>query len=141
VGETVLILARHGATQANVCRPHVLQGLRPDSELVAAGVAQARAAARALRGYPLAQAYCSPLKRARQTARLIARPRGLPLAVEEALAEAGVGLWAGLSWDEIAARWPDEDRAFHADPERHGYLGGENLASENPPRARRSSWA
>jgi broad specificity phosphatase PhoE len=126
--ETLLILVRHGATPANLRRPYVLQGLRPDSDLADAGLLQTRAAARALASVPIVRAYSSPLKRARLTARLIAEALDVPLAVEDALVEADVGVWMGLTWAEVARRWPEEYRAFHEDPERHGYLGGENLA-------------
>jgi broad specificity phosphatase PhoE len=126
--EKTLILVRHGATQANLSRPYTLQGLRPDGALAREGVVQAQAAARALRRRPVQRVYCSPLRRARQTAELIAAGREVPVEVEGALAEADVGLWSGLTWAEVERRWPEPCRAFRDDPETHGYLGGENLA-------------
>jgi broad specificity phosphatase PhoE len=124
---TVLILVRHGATRANVERPYTIQGLRPDSDLIDAGVVQAKATGQALQSYPIVHAYCSPLTRARQTAEVLADFLRVPLDVEPALVEADVGRWVGLTWAEIEQRWPAEYRAFHDDPERHGYPGGENL--------------
>jgi broad specificity phosphatase PhoE len=129
VSETTLFLVRHGATRANVVRPYVLQGLRPDSELIDLGVSQAQAAASALRSHPVTAVYCSPLKRARRTAEWIAAGFHLPAVVEEGLVEIDAGLWSGLSWEEIGQKWPEEFRAFQADAERHGYLGGDNLAT------------
>jgi broad specificity phosphatase PhoE len=123
-----VILARHAATAANVQHPYLLQGLLPDSELVALGYDQAQAVAAALRGYAVAKIYSSPLKRAVQTAEMIATACGAVLALEPALVEADLGAWTGLSWPEVERRWPSEYRAFHDDAERHGYLGGENLA-------------
>jgi broad specificity phosphatase PhoE len=125
---TLLILLRHAATGANLCRPYLLQGLRPDAELIEEGEVQARAAGEALRSYPIARVYSSPLKRARQTAHLIAEPLGLPVEIEPGIVEADVGWWTGLSWPEIERRWPEQYRAFHEDPEHHGYPGGDNLA-------------
>jgi broad specificity phosphatase PhoE len=125
---TTLLLVRHGATPANLCRPYTLQGLLPDGDLAPAGVAQAEAAAAALRTFPIAKVYSSPLRRAWQTARAIALAAGAPLAVEPALAEADTGLWTGLTWQEVERRWPEACRAFRDDAERHGYLGGEDLA-------------
>ncbi|MBY0232208.1 MAG: histidine phosphatase family protein [Gemmataceae bacterium] len=111
---------RHAATAGNIRKPYTIQGLRPDSELCPEGAAQARA----VRLPPLAAAYCSPLARARETARIVAGT-----AVEEpGLLEVDVGEWSGLTWAEIASRWPAEHAAFEADAERHGYHGGENLA-------------
>lgn len=125
---TVLILVRHGATRANITRPYRLQGLRPDSRLVAIGKRQARALSETLERYPIAAVYSSPLQRARATARLLAGTRSLPVMIEEGVIEADVGDWTNLSWPEIERRWPRECRAFHKAPERHGYLGGDNLA-------------
>jgi broad specificity phosphatase PhoE len=125
---TKLILVRHGATAANLSRPYALQGSKPDSELIAQGHDQARAAAQALAGYRLARIYCSPLKRARTTAEAIAARAAAPLEVVEGLIEADIGLWTGLTWEEIEKRWPAEYRDFHDDAETNGYLGGENLA-------------
>lgn len=124
---TTLILLRHGATLANVRQPYVLQGLRPDSALIDQGIAQAAAAAQAVRSYPIVRAYSSPLQRAHHTARIIAGSLAVPLDLVPELVEADVGEWTGLSWAEIEQRWPDAHRAFHEDPARHGYLGGENL--------------
>jgi broad specificity phosphatase PhoE len=129
VSETVLFLVRHGATQANVVRPYVLQGLRPDSELIEVGIAQARAAAKALRAYPISAVYCSPLQRAWRTAEIIAAPFSLSAVNEPGLIEVDTGLWSGLSWEEISQRWPEQYRAFQGDSEQHGYLGGDNLAA------------
>lgn len=126
--DSMLILVRHAATRANVSEPYVLQGLRPDSALVPEGRRQARAVAEVLRHCSAVKAYCSPLKRALQTARPIARSLGVSLEVEDALLEADTGRWTGLSWPEIRERWPDECKAFEKDAERHGYLGGESLA-------------
>lgn len=128
MSRTVLILVRHGATQANVCRPHRLQGLRPDSELIEQGKEQARAVGREVWHCSIDRVYSSPLRRARQTAQLIAEPLGMGVRVEEGIVEADIGQWTDLSWPEIEQRWPEEYRAFHEDPERHGYLGGENLS-------------
>lgn len=126
--ETRLFLVRHGSTTANLVRPYILQGLRPDPELSALGVAEARAAARALASAVIVHVYASPLKRAHATAQVIAEALGVPLTLEQTLVEADIGLWSGLTWEEVERRWPEERRAFEDDPERHGYLGGENLA-------------
>jgi broad specificity phosphatase PhoE len=127
MSETTLLLVRHGATAANLCRPYTLQGLRPDPDLVPQGIEQARAVAFALRTFPIAKVYSSPLRRAWQTAQFIAGALPSALVAEPRLVEADTGEWTGLAWEEIEARWPIETRAFHNNPDRHGYLGGENL--------------
>jgi broad specificity phosphatase PhoE len=127
MGVTTVILVRHGATAANVCRPHVLQGLRPDNELIDLGKEQAREAGRMIRRFPVVRVYSSPLKRAVQTATVIAESLGVEMVVEDDLVEADVGEWSGLTWPEVERRWPEAYRSFEENPERHGYLGGENM--------------
>jgi broad specificity phosphatase PhoE len=124
---TVLLLVRHGATPANLCRPYTLQGLVPDGDLAEVGIAQAEAAAAALQAFPIAKVYSSPLRRAWQTARPIAAAVGEGFAIEPGLAEADTGLWTGLTWQQVEQRWPEEYLSFRNDAERHGYLGGENM--------------
>jgi broad specificity phosphatase PhoE len=121
---TRLILMRHAATAANLCRPYTLQGSRPDAPLAPEGVRQARLAAASLSQIPIHAVYSSPLIRALATAEALGRP----VTVERALAEVDVGEWAGLTWEEVARRWPAEHAAFEEDAELHGYTGGENLA-------------
>jgi probable phosphoglycerate mutase len=129
VTPTTLILVRHGATRANLRRPYTLQGLRPDSDLDEVGIDQSRTLSEALRTFPIEKAYCSPLRRAHITAEIVADNLGVPLEIEEGLVEVDVGLWADLTWQEVERRWPEAHQAFVADPERHGYLGGENLGA------------
>ena len=64
---------------------------------------------------------CSPLKRARQTAEILAKAMGLTIEADPDLREVDFGRWEGLSFEEISAsdpemvkRWAswDEDFAF-----------------------------
>ncbi len=120
---TRLLLMRHAATPANLCRPYTLQGSRPDAPLAPEGHAQAAAVARALAHLPIDAVYASPLIRARTTAEALGRP----VTLDAGLVEVDVGEWAGLTWEDVARRWPAEHAAFEEDAECHGYLGGENL--------------
>lgn len=69
---TVLYLVRHGETEYN--RQNVVQGEGIDSEINATGRAQARALARRLQSVPVDALYASALRRAKQTAEVLARP-------------------------------------------------------------------
>lgn len=70
---TTLILVRHGA----VHNPQTIYyGRRPRFHLSQTGLAQAQAAAHALRDLPVTAIYSSPLLRARQTAACVAQPDG-----------------------------------------------------------------
>ena len=113
---------RHAATPGNLRKPYTIQGLRPDSALAPEGEAQARAVVIP----PVAAVYSSPLIRARETARIVTN--GSRVIEDAGLLEVDVGDWSGLTWDEIAQRWPVERVAFEEDAEWHGYYGGENLA-------------
>ena len=125
---TTLYLIRHAATPANLQTPAKLQGRRSDPELAPVGLMQAAATRDLLAGRRIDAIYSSPLRRAMQTAIIIAEPHGLtPVTVGE-ITECDVGLWEGKSWEEIRGENPAEYDRYHADPSVHGYLGGENFA-------------
>ena len=65
---THLYLVRHGATDANLQRPHVLQGRGINLSLNELGQRQAAAVGRFLAGLPIQHVYASPMLRAMQTA-------------------------------------------------------------------------
>ncbi len=75
--------------------------------LDATGRAQAAALAEALRGEPLDAAVSSDLSRARETAEAVLQGRALPLALDRRWREMAFGAWEGLTWPEIAARFPE----------------------------------
>lgn len=70
--------------------------------------------------------YCSDLKRAVQSAEIIATPLDLePIALCE-LRERNFGEWEGMTFDEIEKRYPEEFRAWMKDPLRFSPPGGES---------------
>ena len=73
----------------------------------------------------------SQLSRARDTAAaIVAAGRAAPAPiVEHDFAEQSFGDWAGLSWDEIAARDPAVNKRFWADPVGLAPPGGESFAA------------
>jgi broad specificity phosphatase PhoE len=99
-----ILLARHGETDWN--RSLRWQG-HADPPLNATGCAQARALAASLAGEPLAAVYSSDLRRAYETARIVADGRGLRVVATPALREINVGSWEGMTWDEIQRRFPE----------------------------------
>lgn len=127
MSETVLLLARHGATTCNLRRPYVLQGQSVDHELDDLGVQQARCLAQALAGFEIAAVYTSPLLRAARTAAIAAAPHSLEPRTVDEIKEANAGVWEGKSWDEIGATWPKERAAHDEDPGANGYPGGETF--------------
>lgn len=99
---TTLLLARHGETDWN--RELRIQG-HSDVALNDVGRAQARALADELAGVELAAVYSSDLSRARETAKIAATGRGLPVLVDPDLRERDYGCWEGLTRSEIEARY------------------------------------
>lgn len=136
---TRLLLVRHGVTQHSI--EHRFSGRDGvDPPLIPQGEEQARAVAEELANRGGADVLLtSPMKRARQTAGIIARRLGLGRAqVVPDFAEAGFGLWEGLTFAEVKARWPDELTAWLASPDVSA-PGGESYAQlrDRVDRARR----
>lgn len=120
-----LIFVRHGQTAWNVEGRY--QGRR-DTDLAAAGFAEARSVACRLRGAGVSLVFSSPLQRARATADVIARLIGpVPCTIDERLVEIGFGAWVGLTQAEIKQRWPALLRDWKHAPQTVRFPGGEGL--------------
>jgi probable phosphoglycerate mutase len=101
-----ILLVRHGESVGNA--EDRMQG-RSDFPLSEAGRRQARrlGAWLAERALSWKRLYASPLRRAEETARLVHEAAGGPLPETEAsLAELGAGALEGLTYAEIADRYP-----------------------------------
>jgi broad specificity phosphatase PhoE len=107
-GETVLSLIRHGQTQANVERRWQGHG---DWGLDELGSRQAVTLGEWYGRHPTV--YSSPLMRAAQTA---ARVASNGVVEVEGLKELSMGLWEGLTSNEILEKWPDRMETIY----RHG---------------------
>jgi len=93
---------RHGETDWNA------QGLsqgRTDIPLNAVGLAQARRAARTLAPLGIASIVASPLLRARVTAEIAGEALGLPVALDEGLAEVNFGVQEGQPMGDWYDDW------------------------------------
>ncbi len=101
---TTILLARHGETDWN--REGRFQG-HADPPLNDAGRAQAAALADALAADGIAAVYSSDLRRAAQTAEIVAARLGLPVRRHRGLREIDVGSWSGLTRAEVEQRFPD----------------------------------
>jgi len=123
---TWIYLVRHGATDANLRKPPILQGRGINLPLNETGRRQAADVARFFENVPLTAVYASPLSRAQETARFIATSKQLDVATREELAEVDVGEWEGKDWRTIEQNYPEAYRAFHEDPGESPYFGGES---------------
>ena len=84
-----LILVRHGENLANITLEFSHRLI--DYSLTPKGVLQAQQTAEYLRDQGIQEIYTSPLKRARETAEIIAAPHNLPVTVVENFREVNVG--------------------------------------------------
>lgn len=121
---TRVILIRHGETAWN--RATRIQG-HTDIPLSPLGLAQAQRLAEALADESLAAVYASDLSRARQTAEALAAGRGMPVRLDAGLRERAFGRFEGLSWEEIAQRFPDDSVRWRRREPDFEVGGGESL--------------
>jgi probable phosphoglycerate mutase len=118
-----VVVWRHGQTAWNA--GYRFQG-QLDIELDDVGRAQAARAARLLAALSPSAIIASDLARARATADAVALVTGLPVSLDKRLREIDVGAWSGLTFDEVASRFPDEAAEWVDGGEgRRG--GGESL--------------
>jgi broad specificity phosphatase PhoE len=124
---TLLYLLRHAATEANLARPPRLQGRRHNPPLAPLGIRQAEVTRDFLAVRPIDHCYASPMRRAVETATIIAEPHGIRPKLLEELTECDVGDWEGLDWQTIRTRDLEYYRQFMANPAVNGYPGGESF--------------
>lgn len=101
---TTILLARHGESDWNRARRWQGFADRPLTEL---GCEQAVALAERLAHTELDAVYSSDLQRARETAEIVARSKGLRVETTPDLREVDVGSWSGLTRAEAGARFPE----------------------------------
>lgn len=121
---TRLVLIRHGETDWNVEGRY--QG-QADPPLNARGLAQARRTAESLRGVGLAALYSSPLRRAAQTAAVIAETLGLAVHFEPRLMEIHLGVWQSRLTEAIQREYPALFRQWERAPWETRIPEGETL--------------
>lgn len=93
-----ILFVRHGQTDHNAAR--LIQG-RNDPSLNQTGLAQAKSLARQLMDQPFELIISSPLKRARQTAEVIAEQTGRPVQFDERLMERDFGGLQNQPYDRL----------------------------------------
>jgi broad specificity phosphatase PhoE len=90
-------------------------------------VKQAKLLAEYLRTSALEAVYSSPLKRARKTAEIIARPHKLKVNADFNLIDFDFGQWQGLSYEEVKEKYGDLYTKWITHPEQVSMPGGESL--------------
>jgi broad specificity phosphatase PhoE len=100
---TTIVLVRHGETDWN--RERRYQG-HANTPLNEDGRRQAEELVELLAAEAVTALYTSPLRRASETAEIIAAKLGVRPRVLEALREIDVGAWEGLTIDEVREQYP-----------------------------------
>jgi broad specificity phosphatase PhoE len=98
-----------------------------DEDINDLGYTQAHSLAFRLASLPIDSVYTSPLKRARNTALILAKPHNLDLKVLDDLIEIKLGDWQGLHMDEISQKWPELWKQSRIDPSEVTMPNGESF--------------
>lgn len=104
-----IIMVRHGQSESNVKKTFTGQLNAPLTET---GRKQALRMAQYLDKYRLDKIYVSSLERAVETAQPIALRQNCPLEKRDELMEINSGLWQGLTFTEIAEKYPQTYEAW-----------------------------
>jgi len=119
-----LILARHGETVWNVEK--VYRG-RTDVNLDEVGIKQAELLGKYLSNRELEAIYSSPLRRALDTANIVARYQKIGVHVAEGLIDFNYGEWQTLPEQEAKRLYPTLHNEWHNNPHKVIMPGGESL--------------
>jgi broad specificity phosphatase PhoE len=120
------VLVRHAESIGNA--EGRLQG-HAEFNLTAAGRRQAERLFQRfqMEGLDPTHVYCSPLRRTLETARIVSRSWQAPLIEWDALIEYDVGVFSGLSWENIGLQYPTMAQAFRESGDWAVVEGAENL--------------
>ena len=119
-----LILARHGETMWNVEK--VFRG-RADVGLDDVGIKQAELLGKYLSNWELEAIYASPIRRALETANIVARYQKVSARIAEGLTDFDFGEWQSLSEQQVRRLYPDLFNEWHNNPDKVRMSGGESL--------------
>jgi probable phosphoglycerate mutase len=104
---TTIYLLRHGENDF-IGKSHKLAGWLPDVHLNDRGRLQAEALAEILSSTKIDAIYASPLDRTLETARPLAKAKGLEIKKRKGIGEIGYGRWEGKTLKALSKRklWP-----------------------------------
>ena len=120
---TRIYLVRHGATMLSA--EDAFAG-STDVDLSPEGRRQAQLLGERLAPDKICAAYCSPMRRTVDTARLIASQFGLEPEQRDGLRELSHGRWEGMRRADVEAQFGDEYAAWEMDPFTFAPEGGES---------------
>ncbi len=121
-----IILVRHGETEWNVAE--IFRG-RIDIELNETGIKQAELLAEYLSHLKIDAIFSSPLKRALQTAEIMAGCHQLDVNIAPGLTDFNYGKWQGLSHQEVKDKYKELYEGWINRPDNVKMPSGESLSS------------
>lgn len=106
-----LYIFRHGQTDGNV--KNIVQGAGVDIELNALGRSQAAQLGQRLQSEQLDAIYCSPMKRAKETAKIVADICNIPVIIMQGLEEVHFGEAEGMLSEEAHQKYAEIFSMIH----------------------------
>ena len=117
-----ILLTRHGHTDRS--EPEQYLGQHVEAALDERGRASAARLGERLADVSIDRIIASPMTRAAETARIIARGRHVD--VDRRMAELDYGAWEGLTLEQIHEKFPGEHEQYEADPAGYRVGGAES---------------
>jgi len=122
---TRLYVVRHGETDLN--RDRRFRGMS-DAPLNEQGRLESRGAARLLSGHGVSAIHTSPVRRAVETAEMIAGEIGAGVVVNDGLIDIDYGEWQGLTVEEVQEKFGKGTlESWMKDPGGFTFPGGESM--------------
>src|SRR5437773_7063243 len=109
---TTVWLVRHGSPEGIDGRCYG----RHDAPLSSEGITQARRVAQQLASEPISHIYSSTLRRALETARIVAEPHELNIQTVRELEEINFGDFEGMTYQDIQERSPEIFESWMTNP-------------------------
>src|SRR5512138_2554904 len=124
VAKTRIYLIRHGEVLGFETPSY---NGHADVGLTERGVAQYHQLKERLADAGITACYSSDLSRCVTGSRIICEELGIEPVLKRELRELNIGIWEGMTWNEIVARYPDQWQARLDDLVNYRVPGGENL--------------
>ena len=121
----MIYLVRHGESEANI--KNRFSGIT-DVELTELGMEQAIKAGEKLKDKTIHNIFSSPLKRAKNTAEIIADEIGFnkkDIIIDNCLTEVNFGIFENLTWEEIIEQYAEESESWIKFKHKYKFPKGE----------------
>ncbi|SHH45160.1 phosphoglycerate mutase [Caloranaerobacter azorensis DSM 13643] len=119
-----IYITRHGETEWN--KLGKMQGWK-DSNLTIKGIEDAKKLGKSLAHIEFDKIYCSPLRRAIDTANYIKGDKNTEIIITESLKEMGFGSWEGMEYSKISESYPTQHFNFWNKPHLYKPIDGESF--------------